>query len=94
MGSPAEAAFDPDNNRCRPCPHVRDATTAYVAANPTRRVHYLLVPCNGSVVDDVGEKLDTRWPLVSGVLSIKLLQRSDDTTALHEALVRRNIIFG
>ena len=55
MGSPAEAAFDPDNNRCRPCPHVRDATTAYVAANPTRRVHYLLVPCNGSVVDDVGD---------------------------------------
>ena len=22
QGSPAEAAYDPDNNRCRPCPHV------------------------------------------------------------------------
>lgn len=55
MGSPAEAAFDPDNNRCRPCPHVRDATASYVAAHPTRRVHYILVPCDGSVVNDVGD---------------------------------------
>ena len=57
QGSPQEAAFDPDNNRCRPCPHVADATATYAAAHPTRRVHYLFVPCDGSVVtgvDDIG----------------------------------------
>ncbi len=26
QGSPIEAKEDPDNNRCRPCPHVEDAT--------------------------------------------------------------------
>ena len=52
MGSPGEVALDPDNNRCRPCPHVSDATAAYAAAYPRRRVHYIFVPCDGSVVDD------------------------------------------
>ena len=31
QGSPLEAKFDPDNNRCRPCPHVSDATDAFRA---------------------------------------------------------------
>ena len=55
MGSPAEAKFDPDNNRCRPCPHVRDAVVAYNAARPARRVAFIFVPCDGSVVNDAGD---------------------------------------
>lgn len=59
MGDPTEKRRDPDNYRCRPCPHVEAATAAYVAANPSRasRTHYLFVPCDGSVVtgvDDIG----------------------------------------
>ena len=52
MGSPNEARFDPDNNRCRPCPHVQAAAAAYSAARPARRVAYFFVPCDGSVVRD------------------------------------------
>lgn len=55
MGSPAEAAFDPDNNRCRPCAHVGDAVAAYSAQRPTRRVEFIFVPCDGTVVDDDGD---------------------------------------
>ena len=55
MGSPAEAAFDPDNNRCRPCPHVERAVAAFHAKYPMRRVAYLFVPCDGTVVDDHGD---------------------------------------
>lgn len=55
MGSPAEAAFDPDNNRCKPCPHVSNAVDEYTAKNPTRRVAYIFVPCDGSVVDGVDD---------------------------------------
>ncbi|KAL1524997.1 hypothetical protein AB1Y20_019873 [Prymnesium parvum] len=57
QGSPREAAFDPDNNRCRPCEHVERATLQFAEAAPERRVHYLFVPCDGSVVtgvDDIG----------------------------------------
>ena len=54
-GSPAEAKFDPDNNRCRPCPHVEAAVAAYRSARPERRVEYFFVPCDGSVVNDHGD---------------------------------------
>ena len=50
-----EAAFDPDNNRCRPCAHVGDAVAAYSAQRPTRRVEFIFVPCDGTVVDDDGD---------------------------------------
>ena len=55
QGSPQEAAFDPDNNRCRPCPHVERATLAYARTHPARRLHYIYVPCDGSVVKGVGD---------------------------------------
>ena len=55
MGSPAEAAFDPDNNRCKPCPHVEGAVEAYRTANPARRAAYVFVPCDGTVVTDHGD---------------------------------------
>jgi hypothetical protein len=57
MGSPAEAGFDPDNNRCRPCTHVEAAVQAYQRAWPgrQRRVAYFFVPCDGSVVNDRGD---------------------------------------
>ena len=57
QGSPVEHAQDPDNDRCRPCPHVSDASDAYAKANPTRaqRVHYVFVPCDGSVVTGDGD---------------------------------------
>ena len=60
QGSPAEATFDPDNNRCSPCPHVEAATDEFwasAAPEVAARVHYKLVPCDGSVVvgdDDIG----------------------------------------
>lgn len=59
MGSPAEAAYDPDNNRCRPCTHVERAVEAYRRrhAHHSPRLHYLSIPCDGSVVtgvDDIG----------------------------------------
>ena len=55
QGSPAEAAYDPDNNRCRPCTHVERATHAYARARPWRRLHYTFVPCDGTVVTGVGD---------------------------------------
>lgn len=59
QGSPAEAEFDPDNNRCSPCPHVEAATAAFKGAHPelAARVGYVNVPCDGSVVvgdEDIG----------------------------------------
>ncbi|GMH68824.1 hypothetical protein TL16_g05015 [Triparma laevis f. inornata] len=59
QGSPAEAAFDPDNNRCSPCPHVEDALNDFKSNNPElgERAYLGFVPCDGSVVvgvDDVG----------------------------------------
>ncbi|KAH8095472.1 GDSL-like Lipase/Acylhydrolase [Aureococcus anophagefferens] len=53
--TPAEAAFDPDNNRCKPCPHVEAAVDAYQTANPARRAAYVFVPCDGTVVTDHGD---------------------------------------
>ena len=57
MGDPEEAKTDPDNNRCRPCPHVEAAVAAFAAANPTlkQRLHYIFVPCDGSVVTGDGD---------------------------------------
>lgn len=59
QGSPVEAREDPDNNRCRPCPFVSDATDAFHVKHPElrRRVGYVFVPCDGSVVtgeSDIG----------------------------------------
>jgi hypothetical protein len=52
QGSPDEAASDPDNNRCKPCPHVQSAVAAFGRARPelAERARYLFVPCDGSVV--------------------------------------------
>ena len=59
MGDPLEAEYDPDNNRCRPCPHVQDATEYFQQKHLkfVDLVHYIYVPCDGSVVtgiDDIG----------------------------------------
>ena len=48
QGSPQEARLDPDNNRCRPCPHVESAVQAFKRSHPTRRAEYIFVPCDGS----------------------------------------------
>jgi len=57
MGDPTEAEYDPDNNRCAPCPHVQAAVEAFVAASSAyaARVRYVLIPCDGSVVSGEGE---------------------------------------
>ncbi|GMI43007.1 hypothetical protein TrCOL_g6938 [Triparma columacea] len=58
QGSPAEAAYDPDNNRCSPCPHVEEAVSAFkdsVGGDYGDRVSYLFVPCDGSVVTGDGD---------------------------------------
>ena len=57
QGSPVEAKQDPDNNRCKPCPHVEAATNAFRVANPTlsNRTAYFFVPCDGSVVTGDGD---------------------------------------
>ena len=55
MGSPVEVDFDADNNRCRPCPYVEMAVEAYRAAHAKPALHYLLVPCDGSVVTGHGD---------------------------------------
>ncbi|GMI11106.1 hypothetical protein TrVE_jg9602 [Triparma verrucosa] len=59
QGSPAESAFDPDNNRCSPCPHVEDALNDFKINHPElgERAYLGFVPCDGSVVvgdDDIG----------------------------------------
>eukprot|EP00051_Salpingoeca_urceolata_P028642 m.487699 g.487699 ORF g.487699 m.487699 type:complete len:480 (-) comp25210_c0_seq1:43-1482(-) len=58
MGSPLEAKLDPDNNRCRPCPHVSDAVAALRHIIPTAwssRLTYRFVPCDGSVISGQGD---------------------------------------
>lgn len=55
QGSPVEETFDPDNNRCRPCVHVERATHAFARASPQRRLQYIFVPCDGSVVQGEGD---------------------------------------
>ena len=57
QGDPLEVQRDPDNNRCRPCPHVETAARDFAAAHPaySSRSHYVFVPCDGSVVSGVGD---------------------------------------
>ena len=52
QGSPIEAKQDPDNNRCRPCPHVEHAVNAFQIKyfELKSQVGYVFVPCDGSVV--------------------------------------------
>ncbi|KAL1518623.1 hypothetical protein AB1Y20_002911 [Prymnesium parvum] len=54
QGSP-EARLDPDNNRCRPCPHVEQSVQAFRKANPGLHAEYIFVPCDGSVVTGEGD---------------------------------------
>ena len=45
MGSPLEAKLDPDDNRCKPCPHVADAVNSFKQRQPftlREKVHYVL----------------------------------------------------
>ena len=55
QGSPEEATYDPDNNRCSPCQHVEDAVAEFQADNEGMEVDYLFVPCDGSVVEGLGD---------------------------------------
>ena len=57
QGSPVEAKQDPDNNRCRPCPHVEAAIADFRAARPdlAPRLHYVFVPCDGTVATGNGD---------------------------------------
>ena len=59
MGDPIERKKFPDNNRCRPCPFVEQAVAAFKAdpANAVvqAKVHYMFVPCDGSVVTGEGD---------------------------------------
>ena len=57
QGTPEETKSDPDNNRCRPCGNVERATNAFKLKYPDRRVHFVLVPCDGSAASgdkDIG----------------------------------------
>eukprot|EP00931_Biecheleriopsis_adriatica_P115292 TRINITY_DN91100_c0_g1_i1.p1 TRINITY_DN91100_c0_g1~~TRINITY_DN91100_c0_g1_i1.p1 ORF type:complete len:434 (-),score=75.28 TRINITY_DN91100_c0_g1_i1:33-1334(-) len=56
MGTPGEKLREVDNDRCRPCPHVELAVEAYQRRHSNRRVHYIFVPCDGTVAtdDDMG----------------------------------------
>lgn len=55
QGSPEEARHDPDNNRCRSCPHVESSVRAFQRGHPALRVEYILIPCDGSVVTGEGD---------------------------------------
>jgi len=58
LGDPTEVERDPNNDRCRPCPHVQEATEAFGSKYAdTVQVDYVFIPCDGSVVtgfDDIG----------------------------------------
>lgn len=58
QGDPTEVERDPNNDRCRPCPHVQEATEAFGSQYvDTVQVEYIFIPCDGSVVtgiDDIG----------------------------------------
>eukprot|EP00938_MAST-03A_sp_MAST-3A-sp1_P005653 g5653.t1 len=59
QGSPIEATQDPDNNRCRPCPHVESAVNSFQEKyiDLKTQVGYVFVPCDGTVVNgknDIG----------------------------------------
>lgn len=55
MGDPTEAARDPDNNRCKPCPHVESAVNEFNNRNVSPQVSYLFIPCDGTVVTGKGD---------------------------------------
>lgn len=55
MGSPDEMRYDPNNYRCRPCPHVEDAVKGYKEAHPERHLEYISIPCDGGVVSGQGD---------------------------------------
>lgn len=57
MGSPLDVQRDPDNNRCRPCPHVQEAveTMAWHRPEVAHRLSYIFIPCNGTVVTGEGD---------------------------------------
>lgn len=52
MGDPIQASRDPDNDRCRPCPHVKMAVEAFKSriGMETDNVAFFDVPCDGSIV--------------------------------------------
>lgn len=58
QGDPTEVERDPNNDRCRPCPHVEDATRSFREEHGAAvRVEYIFIPCDGTVVtgeDDIG----------------------------------------
>jgi len=56
MGTPEETKQDPDNNRCRPCPHVESAVSQFTAKY-AHRLRYVFIPCDGSAASgnsDIG----------------------------------------
>ena len=55
QGDPTEFARDPNNDRCRPCPHVQDATESFRANDDRVRVEYIFIPCDGTVVTGDGD---------------------------------------
>jgi len=56
MGDPTEAIRSPDNNRCKPCPHVETAVKAFNEKYMgVHRVEYVFIPCDGSVVTGSGD---------------------------------------
>lgn len=62
MGDPTEHKRDRDNDRCSPCPHVRDAVLDFNSKRGhkgSKRGHdlveFLFVPCDGTVVTGKGD---------------------------------------
>ena len=55
QGSPVESEYDPDNNRCSPCPHVESAVSTFKEKHNDMVAEYMFVPCDGSVVTGKGD---------------------------------------
>jgi len=56
QGDPTEVERDPNNDRCRPCPHVEDATESFrTKYSESVRVEYIFIPCDGTVVTGDGD---------------------------------------
>lgn len=56
QGDPTEVERDPNNDRCRPCPLVQDATESFQTKyNETIRTEYIFIPCDGTVVTGDGD---------------------------------------
>jgi lysophospholipase L1-like esterase len=56
QGDPTEVDRDPNNDRCRPCPHVKEATNSFRISHGEKvRAEYIFVPCDGTVVTGVGD---------------------------------------